>query len=118
MRLPVNLELTRKAAAEGIGTAFLVAAIIGSGIAAVRLSPTDVGLQLLENSIATGAVLIALILAFQPVSAAFNPIVTLVERALGAIDSGEALVLIGAQIAGGIVGSVAANLMFGQSAIT
>ena len=66
-----------------VGTAFLVAAVIGSGIAAERLSPDDVGLQLLENSLVTGAALVALILALQPVSAAFNPVVTLVERALG-----------------------------------
>ena len=73
----------RRALAEFVGTAFLVAAVIGSGIAASRLSPHDVGLQLLENSVVTGAALVALILALQPVSAAFNPVVTLVERALG-----------------------------------
>ena len=74
---------TRRAAAEFVGTAFLVAAVVGSGIAAARLSPDDVGLQLLENSLVTGAALVALILAFQPVSAAFNPVVTLIERVLG-----------------------------------
>ena len=74
----MNRELTRRALAELIGTAFLVTAVIGSGIAAVRLSPTDVGLQLLENSLVTGAALVALILALQPVSAAFNPVVSLV----------------------------------------
>ena len=66
-----------------VGTAFLVAAVVGSGHSRQRLSPHDVGLQLLENSLATGAVLVALILALRPVSAAFNPVVTLVERALG-----------------------------------
>ena len=76
----------RRAVAELVGTAFLVAAVVGSGIAAQRLSPDDVGLQLLENSIATGAVLVALILALQPVSASFNPVVTLVERVLGRVD--------------------------------
>ena len=65
----------------------LVAAVVGSGIAAQRLSPGAVGLQLLENSIATGAVLVALILCLQPVSAAFNPVVTVVERAIGRIGS-------------------------------
>ena len=74
-------------AAELVGTAFLVAAVVGSGIAAQRLSPDDVGLQLLENSIATGAVLVALILALQPVSASFNPVVTLAERFLGVITT-------------------------------
>ena len=103
--------------AEFVGTAFLVAAVIGSGIAAARLSPHDVGLQLLENSIITGAALVALILALQPVSAAFNPVVTLVERALGAISSRDAAGLIVAQIAGGFVGAVVANLMFSLSAV-
>jgi glycerol uptake facilitator-like aquaporin len=114
----VNPELARKAGAETIGTAFLVAAVIGSGIAASRLSPGQVGLQLLENSLVTGAVLVALIMALQPVSAAFNPIVTLVERALGAIGSFDALVLIVAQVVGGIVGAITANLMFGLPIVT
>jgi glycerol uptake facilitator-like aquaporin len=114
----VSADLARKAGAEAVGTAFLVAAIIGSGIAAVRVSPTDVGLQLLENSIVTGAVLVALIGALQPVSAAFNPIVTLVERAFGAISNRDTLVLIAAQIIGGVLGAMAANLMFGLPAVT
>ena len=63
-----------------------MAAVVGSGIVRHRLSPDDVGLQLLENSLATGAVLVALILALQPVSASFNPVVTLAERVLGRID--------------------------------
>jgi len=104
--------------AELIGTAFLVAAVIGSGIAATRLSPSDVGLQLLENSLITGAALVALILALQPVSAAFNPVVTLVERVLGAIDTRTTAVLILAQVVGGILGAVLANLMFGLSAVS
>src|SRR4051794_10112112 len=111
-------DLLRRALAELVGTAFLVAAVIGSGIAAVRLSPNDVGLQLLENSLITGAALVALILALQPVSAAFNPIVTLVERVLGQIDSATAGALIVAQIVGGIVGAVVANLMFDLDAIS
>jgi glycerol uptake facilitator-like aquaporin len=110
-------ELLRRATAELLGTAFLVAAVIGSGIAAVRLSPDDVGLQLLENSLITGAALVALILALQPVSAAFNPVVTLVERALGALTTAAAAVLIGAQVVGGVLGAVVANLMFDLSAI-
>lgn len=108
----MSRELIRKSLAELLGTAFLVAAVIGSGIAAVQLSPNDVGLQLLENSLITGAALVALILALQPVSAAFNPVVTLVERALGAITTTTAAVLILAQIVGGILGAVVANLMF------
>jgi len=110
-------ELARRVLAEFIGTAFLVAAVIGSGIAAVRLSPHDAGLQLLENSIVTGGALVALILALQPVSAGFNPVVTLVERALGAVSSRDAAALIVAQFAGGFVGAVVANLMFDLSAV-
>ena len=110
-------SLGRRALAEFVGTAFLVAAVIGSGIAAVRLSPHDVGLELLENSIMTGGALVALILALQPVSAAFNPVVTLVERALGAVSTRDAVTLIGAQLAGGFAGAVTANLMFDLSAV-
>ena len=111
------IPLARRALAEFVGTAFLVAAIIGSGIAAVRLSPHDVGLQLLENSIITGGALVALILALQPVSAAFNPIVTVVERALGGLTSGDAALLILAQLTGGIAGAMLANLMFDLPAL-
>jgi glycerol uptake facilitator-like aquaporin len=114
----VRHQLARQALAEFVGTAFLLAAVIGSGIAAVRLSPGDVGLQLLENSLITGGALVALILALQPVSAAFNPVVTLVERALGAVTTRAALVLIAAQVAGGVLGAVVANLMFNLSAVT
>src|ERR1700760_288466 len=113
----MNHALARRALAEFVGTAFLVAAVIGSGIAAARLSPHDVGLELLENSIITGGALVALILALQPVSAAFNPIVTLVERALGAVATRVAAVLIGAQVAGGFLGAVVANLMFDLPAV-
>ena len=109
--------LARRALAEFVGTAFLVAAVVGSGIAAQRLSPTDVGLQLLENSLITGGALVALILALQPVSAAFNPVVTLVERALGAVTYRDATALIVAQITGGILGTIVANLMFGLDAV-
>ena len=114
----MTATLVRKATAEFVGTAFLVAAVIGSGIAATRLSPNDVGLQLLENSLITGAALVALILALQPVSAAFNPVVTLVERALGLVSTMDAVALIVAQVSGGFLGAVAANLMFELDAIS
>jgi glycerol uptake facilitator-like aquaporin len=114
----VTATLLRRALAELLGTAFLVAAVIGSGIAAQRLSPDDVGLQLLENSIATGAALVALIIAFQPVSASFNPVVTLVERALRRISTGNAIALAAAQVVGGLAGAVLANLMFGLDAVS
>jgi glycerol uptake facilitator-like aquaporin len=112
------VTLARLATAELVGTAFLVAAVVGSGIAAERLSPGDVGLQLLENSIATGAVLVALILALQPVSASFNPVVTLAERSLGVITTATATALVAAQVAGGLLGVVVANLMFDLDAVS
>ncbi|MFC4395278.1 aquaporin [Arthrobacter sedimenti] len=110
--------LARRAAAEFIGTAFLVMAVVGSGVMASRLSPDDAGLQLLQNSLATGAALVALIVALQPVSASFNPVVTLVERALVMIDTGTAATLIVGQVLGGLAGTVAANLMFGLDAVS
>ncbi|GAA1154521.1 aquaporin [Nocardioides aquiterrae] len=112
------MTLVRRAVAELVGTAFLVAGVVGSGIAAQRLSPGDTGLQLLENSLATGAVLVALILALQPVSASFNPVVTLVERVLRRIDTTTAAALVLAQLAGGLAGVVLANLMFDLDAVT
>jgi glycerol uptake facilitator-like aquaporin len=114
----MSIVLVRRAMAELVGTAFLVAAVIGSGIAAARLSPNDVGLELLENSLITGAALTALILALQPVSAAFNPVVTLVERALKVITTADAAVLIGAQLVGGCLGAVTANVMFNLDAVS
>ncbi|MCW2613571.1 MAG: channel transporter [Frankiales bacterium] len=102
----------RKAFAELVGSALLAATVVGSGIAAQRLSPDDVGLQLLENALVTGAVLVALILALGPVSAAFNPVVTLAERFFGAITTAAAAVLVAAQVVGCCLGVVVANLMF------
>ncbi|MBW8825132.1 MAG: aquaporin [Acidobacteria bacterium] len=114
-----RLELARKAVAELLGTALLVAIVVGSGIAAQRLSPGDVGLQLLENSIATGAGLIALILAFGPVSGAhLNPVVTLADRIFGGVTSAAAAVYVAAQVVGACIGAVVANLMFELPAVT
>ncbi|CAN5225315.1 MIP/aquaporin family protein [soil metagenome] len=104
--------LLRKAFAELIGSAFLAATVVGSGIAAQRLSPDDVGLQLLQNAVITGAVLVALILALGPVSAAFNPVVTLAERVFGAITTTAAALFIAAQVVGCCLGVIVANLMF------
>lgn len=102
----------RALVAEAVGTAFLLAAVIGSGIMAENLSD-DVGLQLLQNAFATAGVLTALILALGPASGAhFNPAVTLADRALGGIDNATAAGYIAAQCAGGIVGAMAANVMF------
>lgn len=115
----MDRDLTRKAVAEAVGTALLVAIVVGSGIAAQRLSPHDLGLQLLENSLATGAGLVALILAFGSVSGAhFNPIVTLADRLLGGLTTRALLVFIPAQVVGGCAGAVIGNLMFDLPAVT
>lgn len=110
-------SLGPKVLAEFIGTAFLVATIIGSGIMATRLTH-DVGLQLLVNSLITGAALVALILTLQPVSAAFNPVVSAVEAALGGISWREAGWFSLAQVTGGALGAIIANLMFDMHAVS
>jgi glycerol uptake facilitator-like aquaporin len=112
------VSLGRRVTAEAVGTAFLVMAVVGSGVAAQRLSPGDAGLQLLVNSLVTGAALVALILALQPVSAGFNPVVTAIERVLGLVTTREAVVLVAAQVFGGVVGCVLANLMFELDAVS
>jgi glycerol uptake facilitator-like aquaporin len=113
--MPIDLQ--RAALAEFLGTAFLLAGVVGSGIMAERLT-TDVGLQLLANSTATVGVLAALILTFAGTSGAhFNPAVTLTEFALGELDARRALTYLGAQVTGGIVGVMAANLMFDLDAV-
>jgi glycerol uptake facilitator-like aquaporin len=111
--------LARQALAEFLGSAGLVTVVIGSGIAAQRLSAGDVGLQLLENALATGAGLAALILAFGPVSGGhFNPVVTLADRFFGGVTSRQVAVYLPAQLIGGAAGAVVANLMFGLPAVT
>jgi arsenate reductase len=116
MRVPL---LARQALAEFLGSAGLVAVVIGSGIAAARLSPDDTGLQLLENALATGAGLAALILAFGPVSGGhFNPVVTLAGRVLGGVTDRQVAVYLPAQLTGGALGAVVANLMFDLPAVT
>ena len=115
----MSRDLARRATAEAVGTALLVAIVVGSGIFAQRLSPNDLGLELLENSIATGAGLIALILAFGAVSGAhFNPVVSLADRVLGGLSTRELLAYVPAQIVGGCLGAVIANLMFELDAVT
>jgi arsenate reductase len=104
--------LGRRLVGEFVGTFFLLAAVVGSGIMAENLS-TDVGLQLLQNALATAGVLAALIFAFINVSGAhFNPAVTLTDLALGGIARGVAALYVVVQIAGGILGVMAANVMF------
>jgi glycerol uptake facilitator-like aquaporin len=114
----LQLDLARRLAAEALGTGLLIVAVIGSGIMASRLSPSDVGLQLLENAAATAGALIGLILMFGAVSGAhFNPLVTLVDRSFKAIPTRETVLYIAAQIAGGCLGAVVANLMFELPAV-
>jgi glycerol uptake facilitator-like aquaporin len=114
----VNAGLRRKVLAEFIGTALLLAAVVGSGIAAQRLSPHDVGLELLENAVATAAALVAIILAIGPVSGAhLNPAVSLALAAFRGLTWLEAAAYAVAQIAGGIFGVVVANLMFSLPAL-
>jgi glycerol uptake facilitator-like aquaporin len=111
--------LARRLLAELLGSAFLAALVIGSGIAAQTLSPGDVGLQLLENAAATAAGLYAIILMFGPISGGhFNPVVSLVDAALGGIRPRHALAYIPAQVAGCVLGAVVANGMFALSAIS
>jgi glycerol uptake facilitator-like aquaporin len=111
-------DLARRASAEAAGTALLVAVVVGSGIAAQRLSPNDAGVELLENALATGAGLVALILAFGSVSGAhFNPVVTLADRILGGTTTRDGCAYVVAQIAGACVGCMIANVMFDLAAI-
>lgn len=108
----IDRPLARRMTAEFVGTAFLLAGVVGSGIMAEQLTD-DVGLQLLQNALATAGVLVALILALGPASGAhFNPAVTLADRLLGGTDTRTAIAYVAAQIPGGIVGVMAANLMF------
>jgi len=115
----VTPPLTRRALAEFCGTAFLVAVVVGSGIAAVNLSPNDLGLELLENAAATAGGLVALILAFGPVSGAhFNPVVSIADAVFGGLDWRDVPAYVGAQVGGAVAGSIVANLMFERAAVS
>jgi len=110
-------DLARRAVAEAVGTALLVLAVIGSGIAASRLS-SDVGLQLMANAAATAGALIAIILAVGPVSGAhLNPAVTMADRVFGGLTTSEAAVYCASQVVGGAVGALVANVMFSLPAV-
>jgi glycerol uptake facilitator-like aquaporin len=107
-------SLRARLAAECIGTAFLVAAVVGSGIMAERLAGGNAALALLANTLATGAALLALILTFGPISGAhLNPVVSLADAMEGGLPYPEAIGYVAAQILGGVAGTIAANKMFG-----
>ena len=113
------IPLRRRLLAEFLGSAFLAAAVIGSGIAAQRLSPGDTGLELLENAAATAAGLFAIILMFGSVSGGhFNPVVSFADAAFGGLSWRDAAAYLPAQVAGCFAGAVAANLMFALSAVS
>ena len=113
------IPLGRRLIAEFLGSAFLAAVVIGSGIAAQRLSPGNTGLELLENAAATAAGLYAIILMFGPVSGGhFNPVVSFVDAAFGGLSWRDATAYLPAQVAGCIGGAVLANLMFALPAVS
>jgi glycerol uptake facilitator-like aquaporin len=115
----MTAPLPRRLLAEFLGSAFLAALVIGSGIAAQQLSPDDTGLALLENAAATAAGLFAIILMFGPVSGGhFNPVVSLADAWFGGLSRRDALAYIPAQVAGCITGAIAANGMFALTAIS
>jgi glycerol uptake facilitator-like aquaporin len=115
----MRISFARRLAAEFLGTLFLVAAVVGSGIMAERLSGGNIALALLANTIATGAALVALILTFGPISGAhFNPAVTVADALERGVTWSEAVQYFIAQISGGIVGVCMAHLMFGLPMIS
>jgi glycerol uptake facilitator-like aquaporin len=116
---PEPVTLWRRMTAEFLGSAFLAAVVIGSGIAAVQLSPGNVGLELFENAAATGAGLFTIILMFGPVSGGhFNPVVSFADAFFGGLTWRDAAAYLPAQVAGCTAGAVAANLMFARAAVS
>ena len=110
--------LLRKLVAEAVGTALLLVAVVGSGIMAETLARPNVALALLANTVATGAALVALIIAFGPISGAhFNPVVTLADASQGGLPWREVPAYIGAQVAGAFAGVAVAHVMFKQPAL-
>src|ERR1700678_4412105 len=106
--------LLRRTVCEFLGTGFLVAAVVGSGIMGEKLAAGNVAIALLANTIVTGAALVALILTFGPISGAhFNPAVTFVDAMENGITWTDAACYLPAQIVGGVTGACAANVMFG-----
>jgi glycerol uptake facilitator-like aquaporin len=109
------MTLARRVVSEAVGTALLLAAVVGSGIMGERLSSGNIAIALLANTVATGAMLVALILTFGPVSGAhFNPAVTLADAWRGGMEWRHAPAYVGAQCVGAFAGVAAAHLMFGE----
>jgi glycerol uptake facilitator-like aquaporin len=109
------MTLARRLTAESVGTALLVAAVVGSGIMGERLAAGNVALALLANTLATGAALVALILTFGPISGAhLNPVVTLADAARGGLPRRDVGPYIGAQVGGALIGVAVGDLMFGE----
>jgi glycerol uptake facilitator-like aquaporin len=109
------MSLARRLVAEGVGTAFLLSTVVGSGIMGERLAGGNVAVALLANALATGAGLVALILTFGPISGAhFNPAVTLAEASQGGMPWSVGAMYVAVQVVGAVVGVGTANVMFGE----
>jgi glycerol uptake facilitator-like aquaporin len=114
-----EIPLGRRLLAELLGSAFLAAVVVGSGIAAQALSPGNTGLELLENAAATAAGLYTIILMFGPVSGGhFNPVVSFADAFFGGLSWRDAVAYLPAQIVGCVSGAIAANLMFARAAVS
>src|SRR5580658_2556562 len=115
----MKASLARRAVAEYLGTLFLVATVVGSGIMGERLAGGNVAIALLANTVATGAALVALILAFGPISGAhLNPVVTLADAWQGRFPWTDTPAYIFSQVLGGATGTIMAHLMFGLPAVS
>src|SRR5271154_1967342 len=113
--VPDRMTFTRRLTAEAVGTALLLSAVVGSGIMGERLSGGNVAIALLANTVATGAMLVALILTFGPISGAhFNPAVTLADASQGGLPWREVPGYLAAQLVGAFGGVAAAHVMFGE----
>ncbi|CAN5533134.1 MIP/aquaporin family protein [soil metagenome] len=118
MYAPMRASLARRVVAEAIGTAFLLAIVVGSGIMGESLANGNAAVALLANSLATGAGLLALILTFGPVSAHFNPVVTIADASLGGIPWRDVPPYLGAQVGGAFAGVGLAHVMFGKALVS
>jgi glycerol uptake facilitator-like aquaporin len=117
--MKLRFSLLRRVAVEFVGTGFLVAAVVGSGIMGERLAGGNIAIALLANTLATGAALVALILMFLPISGAhFNPVVSIADASRGGMPWTDAALYVAAQICGGILGTACADIMFALPAFS